>query len=62
LAYKEVTFKGIFINTITKTEALNIYPSLLMVCVFGYVLSKRAEFQNEQLFKLASGTKKVTKY
>ena len=44
----------ILINTITKTEALNIYPSLLMVCVFGYVLSKRAEFQNEQLFKLAS--------
>lgn len=47
-----ITF--LFFDKFTKNDIMNIYPSLLLVCVFGYVLSKRSEFQNNKLNRLAS--------
>ena len=47
-----ITF--IFFNTLNKSQALSIYPSLLLVCLFGYAFSLCSERQNKKLLKRVS--------
>lgn len=44
----------LLLKTMSQEDSFNIYPSLLLVLVFGFILSRRSEFQNTELFKLAS--------
>jgi len=47
-----VTF--IFFETITKSQALSIYPSLILACLFGYAFSACSEEQNKKLLTFAT--------
>jgi len=44
----------IFFDTLTKNNVLSIYPSLILVCFFGFVLSLCTEIQNKNLLRLVS--------
>lgn len=44
----------LFYDKLTTTQSMGIYPSLILVCLFGYILSMRSERQNEKLVKLVS--------
>ncbi len=44
----------LFFDVFTKAEAMSIYPSLVLVCFFGFILSMRSERQNKKLLKLVS--------
>ena len=47
-----ITF--IAFDTLTKEQALSIYPSLLLVCLFGFAFSLCSENQNKKLSQLVS--------
>ncbi|MEH6457349.1 MAG: GGDEF domain-containing protein, partial [Cocleimonas sp.] len=47
-----ITF--IFFDVLTKNQALSIYPSLILVCLFGFAFSLCSESQNKKLLKLVS--------
>lgn len=47
-----VTF--LFIDILTKAEILSMYPSFILVCLFGYAFSLCSETQNEKLMEKAS--------
>ncbi len=44
----------LFFDKFTKAEVMSIYPSLVLVCFFGFILSMRSERQNKKLLKLVS--------
>lgn len=47
-----ITF--IFVDELTKQQALSIYPSLILVCLFGFGFSLCSERQNQKLLKRVS--------
>ncbi len=44
----------LFFDKFTKAEAMSIYPSLVLVCLLGFIFSMRSERQNKKLLKLVS--------
>ncbi|TCJ88473.1 MULTISPECIES: GGDEF domain-containing protein [Cocleimonas] len=44
----------LFHGKLTNAEAMSIYPSLALVGLFGFILSMRAEYNNNKLQKLVS--------
>ena len=44
----------VYFDSLTLKDFTNIYPSFLLVCIFGYISSKRSEAQNDRLLKLAT--------
>ena len=45
-----ITF--IFIDVLSKSQTLSIYPSLVLVCLFGFAFSLCSESQNKKLLRL----------
>ena len=41
-------------DVVTQKQTLSFYPCVLLVCIFGYISSKRNEFKTEQLLKLVT--------
>ena len=44
----------LFFDKLTQTQVLGIFPSLVLVCLFGFIFSMRSERQNKKLLKLVS--------
>lgn len=44
----------LFFDKLTKTEVISVYPSLILVCFFGFLFSMRSERQNKKFHKLAT--------
>ncbi len=44
----------LFFSYLTKPLIISIYPSLILVCLFGYIFSIRSEKQNKELFNLVT--------
>ncbi len=47
-----ITF--IFFDALTKNQVLSIYPSLILVCLFGFGFSLCSELKNKKLLKLVA--------